>query len=100
MNPRRKKEIPLQEALLCFAHEAGERYLGYLEEHFEVDLPVFQGALGRYDALDAMRRDAYREVFLLVRRHLKEATEGQSFRSKERQSLAQMGAKQESEELF
>ena len=45
----------------------------------QTDLPVFQGSPGNYDPLDAMRRDAYREIFLYIRRQLqlaiKETTE-------------------------
>ncbi len=59
--------------------DSGEAVLQRLEERFEVDLPVFQGKAGQYDALDAMRRDAQREVFLVIRRQLdlarQEATE-------------------------
>lgn len=49
------------------------------EARFQTDLPVFQGSPGNYDPLDAMRRDAYREIFLYIRRQLqlaiKETTE-------------------------
>jgi len=48
----------------------GEQVLEALERRFETDLPVFQGRPGSYDALDAMRRDAHREVFLVIRRQL------------------------------
>lgn len=44
--------------------------LDELEKKFEVHLPVFQGSPGKFDPLDAMRRDAYREVFLYCRRKL------------------------------
>lgn len=54
----------------CLASRDGEAALTYLEERFEVNLPAFQGERGHYDPLDAMRRDAYREVFLFVRREL------------------------------
>lgn len=57
-----------QELLALFDTEQGERVLQYLERRFETDLPVFQGRSGTYDALDAMRRDAHREVFLVIRR--------------------------------
>lgn len=49
----------------------GEQVLATLEQRFETDLPVFQGKAGGYDPLDAMRRDAHREVFLVIRRQLK-----------------------------
>lgn len=46
-----------------------ERFLGYLEERFGTGLPAFQRqAGGGFDPLDAMRRDAYREVVLWLRR--------------------------------
>ena len=48
----------------------GELVLATLEQRFETDLPVFQGKSGSYDPLDAMRRDAHREVFLIIRRQL------------------------------
>jgi len=44
-----------------------DEFLGFLEERFETNLPVFQGKAGEYDPLDAMRRDAYREVVLFLR---------------------------------
>lgn len=48
----------------------GTQVLADLERRFETDLPVFQGKPGQYDPLDAMRRDAHREVFLVIRRQL------------------------------
>lgn len=54
---------------------SGQRVLEALERRFETDLPVFQGRPGSYDALDAMRRDAHREVFLVIRRQLKLASQ-------------------------
>ena len=50
--------------------DEGERVLQDLEQRFETHLPVFQGKPGSYDPLDAMRRDAHREVFLVIRRQL------------------------------
>lgn len=38
-----------------------------LEDKFETNLPCFQGKKGQYDPLDAMRRDAQRELLLWVR---------------------------------
>lgn len=49
---------------------AGQQVLLDLEARFETDLPVFQGHAGNYDPLDAMRRDAHREIFLVIRRQL------------------------------
>ena len=41
--------------------------LAELKKHFQTDLPCFQGAAGSYDPLDAMRRDAQREMLLWVK---------------------------------
>lgn len=49
----------------------GQQVLCDLERRFETHLPVFQGKAGSYDPLDAMRRDAHREVFLVIRHLLK-----------------------------
>lgn len=40
--------------------------LAELKKHFQTDLPCFQGKAGSYDPLDAMRRDACREVILFI----------------------------------
>lgn len=56
--------------LAVFGTPEGEAVLAELESRFETDLPVFQGKAGAYDPLDAMRRDAHREVFLVIRRQL------------------------------
>lgn len=56
--------------LRTLGSDEGERVLTELEQRFETHLPVFQGKAGSYDPLDAMRRDAHREVFLVIRRQL------------------------------
>ena len=56
--------------LKLFSHPEAEQVLADLERRFETDLPVFQGKAGCYDPLDAMRRDAHREIFLVIRRQL------------------------------
>lgn len=56
--------------LSALGSDEGELVLRDLEQRFETHLPVFQGKAGSYDALDAMRRDAHREVFLVIRRQL------------------------------
>lgn len=61
--------------LAVFGAPEGRQVLEDLERRFETDLPVFQGKPGSYDALDAMRRDAHREVFLVIRRQLELARE-------------------------
>lgn len=62
-----------QRLLQLFDSPQGETVLQELEAHFQTNLPVFQGKAGAYDPLDAMRRDAHREVFLLIRRRLEQA---------------------------
>lgn len=56
--------------LALFDTELGQQVLAELEARFETNLPVFQGRAGSYDPLDAMRRDAHREIFLVIRRRL------------------------------
>ena len=81
-----QQEASVQEArfkrrqlLRVFDTPDGREALTFLEARFQTDLPVFQGSPGNYDPLDAMRRDAYREIFLYIRRQLqlaiKEPTE-------------------------
>lgn len=59
-----------RELAALFNSPLGEAVLTRLEKRFETHLPVFQGKIGQYDALDAMRRDAHREVFLMIRAQL------------------------------
>ena len=59
-----------RQLLRVFDTPDGRDILSFLEARFQTDLPVFQGSPGNYDPLDAMRRDAYREVFLYIRRQL------------------------------
>ena len=56
--------------LALFTTPLGEQVLAELERRFETHLPVFQGKAGCYDPLDAMRRDAHREIFLIIRHQL------------------------------
>ncbi len=65
-----KARAERQRLLAVFGSDEGQQALADLERRFETDLPVFQGKPGSYDALDAMRRDAHREVFLVIRRQL------------------------------
>lgn len=53
-----------------FSTPEGELVLRDLERRFSTNLPAFQGHAGSYDPLDAMKRDAQREVFLVIRRQL------------------------------
>lgn len=66
----RRARAERRELLAALGSPVGQRVLRRLEERFEIDLPAFQGKAGQYDALDAMRRDAHREVFLVIRRQL------------------------------
>ncbi|MFI3243235.1 MAG: hypothetical protein R3Y56_03160 [Akkermansia sp.] len=67
----RKAQQERRELATLFDSPLGEAVLSRLEQRFETHLPVFQGKIGHYDALDAMRRDAHREVFLTIRAQLK-----------------------------
>ena len=49
------------------AAKLDEEAICAIEEHFQTHLPCFQGSKGNYDQLDAMRRDAHREVCLWLR---------------------------------
>lgn len=57
---------------LYLAKHIDEQCIAYLEQHFQCDLPCFQRqpSDNSFDPLDAMRRDAYREVTLFLRREL------------------------------
>ena len=67
--------------LKLFSTSEALQVLADLEKRFETHLPVFQGKAGSYDPLDAMRRDAHREIFLVIRHQLElarqEATQNQ-----------------------
>lgn len=52
------------------AEHIDEATINYLEERFQTNLPCFQGVAGQYDPLDAMRRDAYREVILWLKHEI------------------------------
>ena len=66
----KEARLKRRQLLRVFDTPDGRDILSYLEARFQTDLPVFQGSPGNYDPLDAMRRDAYREVFLYIRRQL------------------------------
>lgn len=66
----REARLRRRQLLRVFDTPDGRDVLSLLEARFQTDLPVFQGSPGNYDPLDAMRRDAYREVFLYIRRQL------------------------------
>ena len=66
----KEARLKRRQLLRVFDTPDGRDVLSLLEARFQTDLPVFQGSPGNYDPLDAMRRDAYREVFLYIRRQL------------------------------
>ena len=45
-----------------------DKVLAIIARKFGVHLACFQGVAGKYDPLDAMRRDAYREVYHWLRK--------------------------------
>ena len=70
-NPQLEQAREERKRLLSLLGTAeGEQVLADLERRFETHLPVFQGKAGGYDPLDAMRRDAHREIFLVIRHQL------------------------------
>ncbi len=71
---RGERERQLEEKMMrekddraYLADRLDERALSIIEERFQTSLPCFQGVAGAFDPLDAMRRDAYREVCLWLR---------------------------------
>ena len=66
----KEARLKRRQLLRVFDTPDGRDILSFLEARFQTDWPVFQGSPGNYDPLDAMRRDAYREVFLYIRRQL------------------------------
>ena len=66
----KEARLKRRQLLRVFDTPDGRDILSFLEARFQTDLPVFQGSPGNYDPLDAMRRDAYREVFLYIRGQL------------------------------
>ena len=75
----REARFKRRQLLRVFDTPDGREALTFLETRIKTDLPVFQGSPGNYDTLPAMRRSAYREIFLYIRRQLqlaiKETTE-------------------------
>ena len=81
-NPQLEQAREERSRLLnLFSTPEAMQVLADLEKRFETHLPVFQGKAGGYDPLDAMRRDAHREIFLVIRHQLElarqEATQNQ-----------------------
>lgn len=66
---KRDAELRKRRALL-FSMPLDERGIEELEKKFECHLPCFQMRDGSFDTLDAMRRDAYREVCIWLREQL------------------------------
>lgn len=70
MTPVESMKKNRRDLLRSLGTPPGRRFLDYLEKRFEIHLPAFQGGKGQYDPLDAMRRDAYRELLLYIRYQL------------------------------
>ena len=51
-------------------HAVTDEVLAIVARKFGVHQACFQGCAGRYDPLDAMRRDAYREVYMWLRKQV------------------------------
>ena len=66
----KEARLKRRQLLRVFDTPDGRDILSFLEARFQTDLPVFQGSPGNYDPLEAMRRDAYREVVPYIRRQL------------------------------
>lgn len=49
------------------------KVLQILKDKFQTNLPCFQGTQGHYDPLDAMRRDAHREIILWIENEISKA---------------------------
>ncbi len=49
------------------AERMDDECISFLEARFETGICCFQGRAGGYDPLDAMRRDAHREVILYLK---------------------------------
>ncbi|MBR5895467.1 MAG: hypothetical protein IKZ13_07990 [Akkermansia sp.] len=56
--------------LELFDTPLGQQVLKDLEEHFETEVAAFQEMMGAHDPMGAVRREAYREVFLVIRTRL------------------------------
>lgn len=55
--------------------------ISYLEAEFQTNLPCFQGSQGNYDPLDAMKRDAQRELVLWLKNELAQYEKQQKINS-------------------
>lgn len=72
---KRERALYVMKRRKHIARQVDDKLLDYLKERFETELPCFQGEAGKFDPLDAMRRDAYREVVLFLEHERKLARE-------------------------
>ncbi len=68
---REVAEARRREERRYLAERLDERCLGIIGRRFGVHQACFQGVRGQFDSLDAMRRDAYREVYMWLRKELR-----------------------------
>lgn len=69
MNLEEYKERELRERKII-GEAVTEEVLAVIARKFGVHQACFQGVAGKYDPLDAMRRDAYREVYYWLKKQV------------------------------
>lgn len=68
---REAAELRRREERRYLAERLDERCLAIIGRRFGVHQACFQGFRGEFDPLDAMRRDAYREVYMWLKKELR-----------------------------
>lgn len=69
MNLQEYKERELRERMII-GEAVTDEVLAVIARRFGVHQACFQGVAGKYDPLDAMRRDAYREVYYWLKKQV------------------------------
>lgn len=69
MNLQEYKERELRERRVI-GEAVTDEVLAVIARRFGVHQACFQGVAGKYDPLDAMRRDAYREVYYWLKKQV------------------------------
>lgn len=69
MNWEEYKERELRERKVI-GEAVTDEVLAVIARRFGVHQACFQGVAGKYDPLDAMRRDAYREVYMWLKKQV------------------------------
>ncbi len=69
MNLEEYKERELRERKII-GEAVTDEVLAVIARKFGVHQACFQGVAGKYDPLDAMRRDAYREVYYWLKKQV------------------------------